>query len=316
MVDSFLGLEVISFRVIFKSFILNDILFKILRIDSIWVINAAIKFAHSNKLSTCSCKKFRGPIAHISESLNYELFPFKSGWNFHHFTNLSILQYFFSSIVDSQTRRLSPSFNAPCNLRLASGHSITVNILMSIVILISGLHPIHFPFRSPHIRPRNIHLSPNRVFFRQFYSILSTQPLQFPEWVIFRVDCNSPFCTSIGQVDNGTFQSHQTGEGLNFCHVNIGGISGATFSRQLMGFVLASVAWNSLKLSVIWILWSNTFCDDHVALYNIIRPFIKIEFVSSDSGVNSSPIKISLNHSEKWGSFSSGRWERVSKPTK
>ena len=94
--------------------------------------------------------------------------------------------------------------------------------------MVGRFHPVHFSLPSSHIGPRDVDRCSDRVFLGQLKSILLGESLDFADGVVSGVEANSSLGSSVGKMNGGAFEGHETGEGFDFSNIDIFSISGSS----------------------------------------------------------------------------------------
>lgn len=167
------------------------------RIDTILVIDAAIKFSYSNEFGSFFNKELGGPVSNVTKALDNESFSFDAWLNTKFFGNFSIGENLSGGIEYPQPCRLSPPINTTNTVSFPGGDCISVNVLMAVICGVGGFHPTHLPLGGAYIRAWHINGSSNRVFLCQLHSILSSESLDLSNWVVLWVEADAPLGSSI-----------------------------------------------------------------------------------------------------------------------
>ena len=165
LVDSILIFKCLATWEICNTFILFFVLEKLLRVNTFFIVDTSIKLSYTYKFSPLFHEEFWSPITDITKTLNKERFSSNSRFHSQKFSNFEIIEDLSSTIKNSQASRLSSPTYTTQVFEFSSRHCISIDIFMTIVCLISWLHPTHFSLWSTNIWARDIDSSSYWIFF-------------------------------------------------------------------------------------------------------------------------------------------------------
>ena len=198
-------------------------------------------FCYSDKDGSFLNEIPAGPVAYISEALDYDFFALETGREVELVGEPLVVDQLFGGEEDSETCGLRATPYASLVERLASADSCCVDVLHSEVFTVGVFDPVHLLVASTHIGTGHVDAGADELPFGHLESVGTGQEFQLSFAPQTRVYLYASLRPPIRQVDYSILDSHQTAQRLHLLHAHMLTESGSSLRWQSMMFVLSSI---------------------------------------------------------------------------